>query len=76
MLARLRAMGEEAFAALPYGSEGLWQKVMHACRTEASLEGILAAAKSKRYPRTRLQRLLLCAYLGIDAQTLLRRSSS
>ena len=34
VLARLRAMGEDEFAALPYGSEGLWQKVMHACRTE------------------------------------------
>ncbi len=70
MLARLRAMGEEAFAALPYGSEGLWQKVMHACRTEASLEGILAAAKSKRYPRTRLMRMLLCAFLGLTEQQL------
>ena len=70
MLARLRAMGEEAFAALPYGSEGLWQKVMHACRTEASLEGILAAAKSKRYPRTRLMRMLLCGFLGLTEQQL------
>ena len=70
MLARLRAMGEEAFAALPYGSEGLWQKVMHACRTEASLEGILAAAKSKRYPRTRLMRMLLCAFLCLPKQQL------
>mgnify|MGYP001629657494 FL=1 len=70
MLARLRAMGEEAFAALPFGSEGLWQKVMHACRTEASLEGILAAAKSKRYPRTRLMRMLLCAFLGLTEQQL------
>ena len=67
---RLRAMGEEAFAALPYGSEGLWQKVMHACRTEASLEGILAAAKSKRYPRTRLMRMLLCGFLGLTEQQL------
>ena len=70
MLARLRAMGEEAFAALPFGSEGLWQKVMHACRTEASLEGILAAAKSKRYPRTRLMRMLLCGFLGLTEQQL------
>ena len=70
VLARLRAMGEDEFAALPYGSEGLWQKVMHACRTEASLEGILAAAKSKRYPRTRLMRMLLCAFLGLTEQQL------
>ena len=70
MLARLRAMGEDEFAALPFGSEGLWQKVMHACRTEASLEGILAAAKSKRYPRTRLMRMLLCGFLGLTEQQL------
>lgn len=70
VLARLRAMGEEAFAALPFGSEGLWQKVMHACRTEASLEGILTAAKSKRYPRTRLMRMLLCGFLGLTEQQL------
>ena len=70
VLARLRAMGEDEFAALPYGSEGLWQKVMHACRTEAPLEGILAAAKSKRYPRTRLMRMLLCGFLGLTEQQL------
>ncbi len=47
------------------------------CRTEASLEGILAAAKSKRYPRTRLMRMLLCGFLGLsDLQlTELRRMS-
>lgn len=31
---------------------------------------ILSAALSKRYPRTRLQRMLLCAYLGIDRAAL------
>ena len=30
------------------------------------MEGILAAAKSKRYTRTRLTRMLLCAFLGIS----------
>ena len=67
---RYRLAAGEAFAALPFGSEGLWQKVMHACRTEASLEGILAAAKSKRYPRTRLMRMLLCGFLGLTEQQL------
>lgn len=51
VLARLRAMGEDEFAALPYGSEGLWQKVMHACRTEASLEGILGSRKIEALSR-------------------------
>lgn len=69
-LARLRAMTDEEFAALPYGGEGLWRKVAAACRAERTLEDILAAAKSKRYTRTRLMRLLLCAYLGVTEERL------
>lgn len=69
-LARLRSMTESEFEALPYGSEGLWRRVMHACRTERTLEDILTAAKSKRYPRTRLTRMLLCAFLGITEERL------
>lgn len=71
-LALLRAMPEAAFEALPYGSEGLWRKVMHACRTEATLDAVIEAAKSKRYTHTRLKRLLLCALLGLSAQTMER----
>ena len=66
MLARLRAMDEEAFEALPYGSEGLWRKLMHAARTQQSLEAVAAAVKSKRYARSRIDRMLLCAFLGLD----------
>ena len=66
MLARLRAMDEEAFEALPYGSEGLWRKLMHATRTQQSLEAVAAAVKSKRYARSRIDRMLLCAFLGLD----------
>lgn len=69
-LARLRSLSEEDFAALPFGSEGLWRKLMHACREQATLEDIVAAAKSKRYTRTRLMRMLLCAYLGITKDLL------
>ncbi len=66
MLAILRTLPDEAFETLPGGGEGLWRKVMAACRTESSLEAILTAAKSKRYARARLQRMLLCACLGLD----------
>ena len=69
-LARLRAMTDAEWASVPHGSEGLWSKTMKAARQEGSVEEILAAAKSKRYPQTRLQRLLLCAYLGISAEDL------
>ena len=70
VLARLRSMTDSDFEALPYGSEGLWRKFMHACRAEASLEGILTATKSKRYTRSRLDRMVMCAYLGITREML------
>ena len=65
VLAKLRSMTETEFAALPYGTEGLWRKLMHAVYKEPTLEAIFAATKSKRYTRTRLNRMVLCAFLGI-----------
>lgn len=70
VLGRLRTMTDAEFEALPYGSEGLWRKLMHAARQESTLEDILIAVKSKRYTRTRLDRMVLCALLGITRQTL------
>ena len=70
VLARLRTMTDSDFEALPYSSEGLWRKFMHACRRETTLEEILAATKSKRYTRTRLDRMVMCAFLGITAEDL------
>ena len=70
ILARLRTMTEAEFEALPYGSEGLWRKLMHACREKANLEEILAATKSKRYTRSRLDRMVMCAFLGITEEIL------
>ena len=70
ILGRLRTMTEAEFEALPYGSEGLWRKFMHACRSCATLEEIIAATKSKRYTRTRIDRMIMCAFLGISAETL------
>ena len=70
VLAKLRTMTDAEFEALPYGSEGLWRKFLHACRTEATLEAIIAATKSKRYTRTRIDRMVMCAFLGITKETL------
>ena len=74
VLARVRTMSDEEFEALPYGSEGLWRKLMHACRQENSLEAIAQAVKSKRYTRTRIDRMLMCAYLGISREILSREA--
>ena len=71
ILAKLRTMTDSEFETLPYGSEGLWRKFMHACREEATLENIIAATKSKRYTRTRIDRMVMCAFLGLSLQDLL-----
>ena len=65
IVARLRTMSDAEFESLPYGSEGLWRKLMHAARRETTLEEILNATKSKRYTRSRLDRMVMCAFLGI-----------
>ena len=70
VLGKLRTMTDGEFEALPYGSEGLWRKFMHACREESTLEAIIAATKSKRYTRTRLNRMVMCAFLGISGEML------
>ena len=68
VLSRLRTMEDAEFEALPFGSEGLWRKLMRESRTQATLEAIASAVKSKRYTRSRIDRMILCAYLGITAE--------
>ena len=65
LLSRLRALPPEAFAALPDCAEGLENVLYKAVDSAATLDDILAAAKSKRYPMSRLRRMLLCAALGV-----------
>ena len=66
VLARLRSMRESDFAALDEGREGLYHRLYEASRTAASLEEILNAAKTKRYARARLRRMVLWAWLGMS----------
>ena len=70
ILGKLRTMTDAEFEALPYGSEGLWRKFMHACREKSTLEEIIAATKSKRYTRSRIDRMVMCAFLGINREIL------
>lgn len=70
ILYRLQTMTDEDFEALPYGSEGLWRKLMQNARTLANLEEILIATKSRRYTRTRLDRMVMCAFLGLTKKDL------
>ena len=70
VLAGLRAMEEAEWQRTAHGSEGLWSRAMKAARTECGLAEITEAVRSRRYPMTRIRRLLLCAYLGITEEQL------
>ena len=74
ILMKLRTMTDAEFEALPYGSEGLWRKFMHASRSCATLEEIIATTKSKRYTRTRIDRMVICAFLGITKEILAEKA--
>lgn len=67
ILARLRTMTAAEFAALPDCGEGLERRLYQAARRARSLEEFYARAKTKRYALARLRRMVMCAFLGIDA---------
>jgi predicted nucleotidyltransferase len=66
ILARLRQMEEEEFARFDSGREGLYHRLYQAVRRATSLEEIEDLAVTKRYPRARLRRMLLWAWLGLE----------
>ena len=68
MLAVLRSLPDSAFEAMAFESEGIFSKVRRACRQENSLDGILAACKSRRFAYSRLRRTLMCLFLGLSQQ--------
>lgn len=68
-MARLRMLPEAAFDALPDATEGLGRRIYKAVRTEANVEAVLSAVKTKRYPMSRLRRMLTCAVLGVQSDT-------
>ncbi len=76
MLARLRGLDAAYFATLPDVSEGLEHKIAVAVRDGCSLGEIIDQIKSKRYARSRIDRILMRAYLdvreGADAPKYIR----
>ncbi|MCQ2439091.1 MAG: nucleotidyltransferase family protein [Oscillospiraceae bacterium] len=65
LLSRLRMLDEESWHTLPDCSEGLENRLYRAARRENSIEAILDAAASGRYPRARVRRILYAAALGL-----------
>ena len=67
ILSRLRMLPQTVYNALPGASEGLGNGLYRAAHEEPTLDGVLAAAKSKRYALSRLRRMTMCAALGVTA---------
>ncbi|MBD5150247.1 MAG: nucleotidyltransferase family protein [Oscillibacter sp.] len=65
VLAQLRRMAEEDFRPYDGGNEGLYHRFYAAVHRAATVDDILSAAKTRRYPLARLRRMLLQAYLGV-----------
>lgn len=67
LLSRLRMKKSADFALIPDDAEGLSKKLCDAVHEEPFFDGVLAAAKSKRYAMARLRRMCMYAALGIHA---------
>ena len=65
ILSRLRTMSEADWQAYDRGGEGLYHRLFRAAQTGASLEEVLSAAKTKRYPLSRLRRMIMAAWLAL-----------
>ncbi|QDR80415.1 nucleotidyltransferase [Sporomusa termitida] len=70
VLAKLRTMQLNELAALPDVTEGLHNKISDSARKASTLQELLSFIKSKRYPLTRLQRMMIHALLGTTKTTL------
>ncbi len=65
VLAHLRRLSLADLKALPTMSEGLENRVYTAIRKASSLTELEESIKTKRYPLTRIRRLIWSAFLGI-----------
>lgn len=61
----LRRMSIEEIRALPDVNEGLEHNLKNAANYTNNLEDFIDIVKSKRYTQSRIQRILICALLGI-----------
>ncbi|MGI6161995.1 MAG: nucleotidyltransferase family protein [Christensenellales bacterium] len=66
-VSELRRLGASGIANLRGVSEGLHNRIYAAARERGSISGVIAAAKTRRYLYTRLQRIITSALLGITS---------
>lgn len=69
VLTQLRQLSAADFAALPYVSEGLENRLYQASRTAKNVDELLDAVKTRRYPLARLRRILWAALLKLPHES-------
>lgn len=70
VLCHLRRLSIEDWRKVPHLSEGLENRLYTAVRKATSLNELEAAVKTKRYPLTRIRRLIWSAFLGVQVADL------
>lgn len=68
LLYRLRSMSPAELAQIAEVSEGIEHKILLAARSSSDYAELLGNIKSKRYPQSRLQRILMNTLLGITKE--------
>lgn len=66
VLAKLRQMNKDNFRKIADVNEGLENRIYDAVRNAGSLDELYGLIKTKRYTLSRIRRIILRAYLGID----------
>lgn len=69
ILYRLRTMSLDDFRALPDVSEGLEQRLYKASRTPIPLSELVEQVRTRRYPLSRVRRIIYSAMLGVTKET-------
>ncbi|HHW32299.1 MAG TPA: nucleotidyltransferase [Clostridiaceae bacterium] len=66
ILAFLRKMSSEEIAAMPYVNEGLENRIKLSASVSGTLNELIEAISTRRYPKTRIQRILFYSLIGIS----------
>lgn len=72
VLYRLRTIDPAELEQTSGVSEGLHNRILTAAKSASSYEELVNTIKTKRYTRTRIERILTCAVLGIKSEYLNR----
>lgn len=65
ILYKLRYMSKSDFSLIPDISEGLENRILKLASSAVSLEDLISKVSTKRYTKSRIKRIIMCAFLGI-----------